>query len=129
MEQIYSRMGTVEFPDNPVFVSVMRQVSFSYALHGLGLWVIGTDVVRYRPLVVLTAIGYLIAVGAFVAIDWNSSLPWPWTAGNAGGCLAVGTVLSILLWAETRWPEHGATSGDDLAHATSSRIEGPSAPR
>src|SRR3954454_8584252 len=90
-------LGFPEMPTGPVFDSVMREVSFSYCLHGIGMWFIGSDVVRYRPLVILSAVGYLVAAPVFFVIDSANGMPWTWTAGNGGSCLLVGVVLSGLL--------------------------------
>jgi hypothetical protein len=106
MEAGHAWMGFAEVPQGPVFDSVMRQVSFSYGLHGVALWFIASDVVRYRPLVILTALGYLLAGPVFFVIDFGNGMPWSWMAGNGGSCLLIGTLLLGLLLGE-----HATTSG------------------
>src|SRR5215470_1108235 len=100
MEAIRAGMGLPDLPPGPVFDSVMRQVSFSYGLHGVALWFIAADVTRYRPLVVLTAVGYLLAAPVFFIVDLGNGMPWFWTAGNGGSCLVIGVLLLGLLWRE-----------------------------
>ena len=100
MEAGHSSLGLAEMPQGPVFDSVMRQVSFTYGLHGVGLWLIASDVVRYRPLVILTAVGYLLAGPVFLAVDLGNGMPWSWVAGNGGPCLLIGLLLLGLLWGE-----------------------------
>ena len=100
MGAAHAWMGFAEMPEGPVFDSVMRQVSFSYGLHGVALWLIAADVVRYRPLVVLTAVGYLLAGPVFFAVDLGNGMPWSWMAGNGGSCLLIGSLLFGLLWGE-----------------------------
>lgn len=100
MNANHAWLGLGEMPQGPVFDSVMRQVSFSYGLHGIALWFIAADVVRYRPLVILTAIGYLLAGPVFLLVDWNNDMPWLWMAGNGGSCLLIGTILLVLILAE-----------------------------
>ena len=100
MEAIHAGMGLTEMPKGPVFDSVMRQVSFTYGLHGVALWFIAADVGRYRPLVVLTAFGYLLAGPVFIVVDLSNGMPWSWIAGNGGSCLLIGTLLLGLLWGE-----------------------------
>ena len=102
-------LGLPEMPTGPVFDSVMRQVSFSYGLHGVALWFIAADVARYRSLVILTAVGYLLAGPVFLLIDFANGMPISWTGGNGGSCLLIGTLLSGLLLGE--------------------RVAGPHAPR
>src|SRR5262249_6334885 len=74
MAAIDAGMGLTEMPQGPVFDSVMRQVSFIYGLHGVALWFIAADVRRYRPLVILTAVGYLLAGPAFLVVDLNNGM-------------------------------------------------------
>jgi hypothetical protein len=100
MEAHYLRLGLGEMPQGPVFDSVMRQVSFTYGLHGVGMWLIASDVIRYRPFVVLTALGYLLAGPVFLLIDLTAGMPWFWMVGNAGSCLLIGGIVCALLWGE-----------------------------
>jgi hypothetical protein len=100
MEEMHAGMGLMEMPQGPVFDSVMRQVSFTYGVHGVALWLIARDVERYRPLVLLTMIGYLLAGPVFFAIDISNDMPWTWIAGNGGSCLLIGVLLLGLLWGE-----------------------------
>jgi hypothetical protein len=100
MQVGYAWLDRGEMPSGPVFDSVMRQVSFSYGMHGVGMWVIASDVARYRPMVVLAAIGYLAAGPAFLLIDFIVDMPGSWLAGNGGSCLLIGGLLSGLLLAD-----------------------------
>jgi hypothetical protein len=113
MATVHSWMGLAEMPKGPVFDSVMRQVSFSYGLHGVALLFLAADVARYQPLVVLTAVGYLLAAPVFVAVDLGNGMPWTWTAGNGGSCLLVGSLLSALLWGERAAARRTATTSQD----------------
>lgn len=97
MEDMYLRLGFGELPDKPLVNSLLRQVSFTYGLHGLALWVIAWDVVRYRPLVIFTGIGYLLTGPVLIAIDLTSGMPWWWIIGDGGTCLLIGVVI---LWLE-----------------------------
>src|SRR5262249_57306118 len=89
--------GLGEFPDSAVVETLMRQVSFTYALHGVAMCFIAMDVVRYRRLIVLAAWGYLLTGPVFVLIDVSAGLPWYWSAGNGGLCFFVGLLLLVLL--------------------------------
>jgi hypothetical protein len=100
MDATHRWLGMMAMPEGPVFDSVMRQVSFSYGLHGVALWFIAADVVRYRPLVILTAVGYLLAGPVFIAVDLGNGMPWSWLAGNGGSCLLIGVLLLGLLVGE-----------------------------
>jgi hypothetical protein len=97
MDAANAGLSLEKLPEGPVFDAVMRQTSFTYGLHGVGLWIIAADVARYRPLVWLTGVGYLLAGAAFVAIDLCDGLPWFWAAGNGGSCLLIGALVLGLL--------------------------------
>jgi hypothetical protein len=110
METTNRWLGLTEMPEGPVFDSVMRQVSFTYGVHGVALWIIAADVGRYRPLVILTAIGYLLAGPVFFVIDLGNRMPVSWMAGNGGSCLLIGTLLLGLLWWERAQTKRTALS-------------------
>lgn len=93
-------LGLGELTGGPVVESVMRQVSFVYGLHGIGMWVIASDLPRYRPLVVLSAIGYLLFGIVFFVIDMGLGLPKFWVLGNSGATVLIGILLLGLLGAE-----------------------------
>lgn len=101
MEAGHVWLGLGKMPEGEVFEAVMREVSFVYVMHGVGLWCIASDVARYRPLVVLTAAGFLLAAPVFLAIDAALGMPWIWTAGNVGSAITIGGLLSVLLWGDS----------------------------
>ena len=68
MEMGHRWLGMGEVPQGAVVDFMIRQASFSYGLHGIAMWFIAADVVRYRPLVILTGFGYLAAGRAFFPI-------------------------------------------------------------
>jgi hypothetical protein len=98
MQAGHDWLGVAQMPEGPVFDSVMRQVSWVYGLHGVALWVMAADVVRYRPLVILAAVGFLASGPVFILIDTLAGMPWFYAAGNGGSCLLIGGLLSALLW-------------------------------
>ena len=100
MASIHRSMGLAELPQGPVFDSVMRDVSFTYGLHGVAVLLIASDVVRFRPLVVLSAIGYLLACPVFITIDLINGMPVSWIVGNGGSCLLIGTLITAALLGE-----------------------------
>jgi hypothetical protein len=99
MEAAHAGLGMGEMPQGAVVDFMIRQASFSYGLHGVALWFIAADVVRYRPLVLLTGAGYLLAGPVFAAIDFTAGIPWWYGIGESVSCFAVGLVL---LWLDYR---------------------------
>jgi hypothetical protein len=92
----YSRLGLGELPDSPLVNSLIRQVSLTYGLHGIALWLIAWDVMRYRPLVIFSGVGYLLAGPVLIMIDFTSGMPWWWVIGDGGGCLLIGVLILCL---------------------------------
>lgn len=94
----HSWIGLGEMPEGAIVSFMIRQASFTYGLHGVAMWVLSWDVVRFRPLIVLTGISYVVAAPVFVVIDVISGMPWFWTVGDGGSCLLVGAALLWLDW-------------------------------
>ena len=103
METSHEWLGLGEMVAGPVTMFVIRQASFSYGMHGIALWVLASDVVRFRPLIILNGIAFLIALPVFFAIDYTSGLPLWWAVGDSVVCGLFGVVL-LLLTAQTRRP-------------------------
>ena len=108
MAAAHRALGLGEMPAGALVDSLVRQMSFTYGLHGVALWFIAADVVRYRPLVFLTAAGYLLAGPVLFAIDVGAGMPAFWVAGDGGSCLLVG---GLLLWAAWGRAPEGARRG------------------
>ena len=103
MEVTHEWLGMGTMPHGAVLDFMIRQGSFVYGLHGLFLWIISTDVVRYRPLIIFTGISYMVAAVVFAWIDEVTGMPLFWTVGDALGCFFWGAVL---LWLD-RWANSG----------------------
>ena len=101
MEISHEWLGLGVMPHVPVLMFLIRQASYTYGMHGVSLWVLSFDVKRFRPLVVVNGIAYLLAAPIFVAIDYSSGMPVWWTIGDSVGC---GVLGAILLWCSLRGP-------------------------
>ena len=95
MEISHEWLGLGQMPHGPVLMFLIRQASYTYGMHGISLWVLAVDVKRFRPLIILNGIAYLLAGPVFAAIDYTTGMPLWWTIGDAAGCGALGVVL---LW-------------------------------
>src|SRR5262245_40010187 len=51
MEIAHAWLGMGEMPSGPVVMFMIRQASFTYGMHGISLWVIASNVERFRLLV------------------------------------------------------------------------------
>ena len=95
METSHTWLGLGEMPSGPILMFMIRRTSFFYGLHGGLLWLLGSDVVRFRPLVIFTGVSYLLAGPVFFIIDRTSGMPDWWTVVDLVGCAFLG---SALLW-------------------------------
>jgi hypothetical protein len=109
MEATHGWLGLGEMPDGAITMFMIRQASFTYGLHGMLLWLLSSDVIRFRPLVLFTGGSYLLAGPVFFLIDLQSGMPWFWTAGDTVSCSFVGAAL---LWLNRIGIKH---SNDDEA--------------
>ena len=95
MEFSHTGMGMGELPDAPVLMFMIRQASYTYGIHGLSLWLLASDVERFRPFVVFNGWAFLIAGPVFFLIDIYSGMPWWWTIADPFSCSFFGAAL---LW-------------------------------
>ena len=95
MEASHAWLGLGALPEGPVLMFMIRQASYTYGMHGVSLFLLATDVERFRPLVRLNGLSFLLAAPVFFFIDTTSGIPWWWTLVDTLGC---GTFGAALLW-------------------------------
>ena len=95
MEISHEWLGLGQMPHGSVLMFLIRQASYTYGMHGISLWILALDVKRFRPLIILNGISYLLAAAVFCAIDYTSGMPLWWTIGDCAGC---GLLGAGLLW-------------------------------
>jgi hypothetical protein len=108
METGHQWLGLGELSKAPAVESVMRQASFIYGMFGIAQLVMARDVVRYRSLLILCAIGYFVYGATFLFTDVSLGMPWLWIAGEGGCSLLIGAILAGLLWADRPAPPQGS---------------------
>ena len=96
MEVSHAWLGMGEMAVSPLLMFMIRQASYTYGVHGLSLWLIATDVKRFRPFIVFNGIAFLVAAPVFFLIDLTSGMPWWWTVSDPGSCGLLGAALLIL---------------------------------
>jgi hypothetical protein len=109
MATFHARLGLGAFPDAPIAVYLARSLSALYALYGGILWICGTDVRRFAPVIT-----YFSVTGVFFSIlitvlDLRAGLPWYWTVGE-GPMLAVLCVLILVM--QRRMAANDEPAGD-----------------
>ena len=95
MEASHAWLGMGEFTGGAVTMFMIRQASYVYGMHGVSLWVLASDVNRFRPLILLNGISFLLAAPVFLIIDYTAGMPLYWTLSDAAGC---GFFGAALLW-------------------------------
>jgi hypothetical protein len=95
MEASHAWLGLGEMTGGAVTTFMIRQASYTYGMHGISLWILAADVKRFRPLVLLNGISFLLAAPVFYIIDHTSGLPLWWALMDAGGC---GFFGAAILW-------------------------------
>ena len=95
MEVSHARLGLGEMAAGPLLMFMIRQASYTYGVHGLSLWLIASDVKRFRPFVVFNGIAFLVAAPVFLLIDLTSGMPLWWALSDPGSC---GLFGAALLW-------------------------------
>lgn len=93
MEISHAWLGMGEMPEGAVLMFLIRQASYTYGMHGVSLWVLASDVTRFRKLVILNGIAYLLAGPIFFWIDYTTGMPWYWTVIDSLGCGSFGAAV------------------------------------
>jgi hypothetical protein len=93
---LHARLGLGEMPDEVIFGYLLRGAAWCQGAFGIIFWVMATDVVRYRPLIITTAGLYLAAAPSFLFLDSIVGLPWWWSLWDFGVCSTAGAILLAL---------------------------------
>jgi hypothetical protein len=96
MEVSHAWLGMGDMASGPLIMFMIRQASYTYGMHGVSLWVLSLDVVRFRALVILNGVAYLLAGPIFFLIDYSSGMPWYWTVTDSVGCGITGAAILLL---------------------------------
>jgi hypothetical protein len=97
MERSHESLGMGQMPVGTVVDFTIRQSAFFYGMHGLLMWWLAKDVVRYRPLVRLIGWTYFAFGPVFLLIDWTSGTPLWWTICDPAVTLVFG---GLILWCD-----------------------------
>jgi hypothetical protein len=86
-------------PDAAVFRYVIRFAAYLQTAFGVLIWVIATDVLPYRPLVITILAIYLVGAPALYLIDAFAGMPRWWCIMDFSCCfLAGGVPLTFCVW-------------------------------
>jgi len=111
MEMTHAWLGLGDMPAAPVLMFMIRQASYTYGVHGISLWLLASNVERFRPFVILNGIAFLVAGPVFALIDYTSGLPWWWTVADSLSCMFFGAALLWLSYEGKTAPATQSQSG------------------
>ena len=95
MEVSHVWLGLGQMAESSVLMFMIRQASYNYGMHGVFLWIIASDLKRFRPLVLLNGFSFLLAGPIFFVIDYTSGMPWWWSAMDGPSLALMGAAM---LW-------------------------------
>jgi hypothetical protein len=95
MEIGHTWLGMGTMADSPLLMFMIRQASYTYGMHGVSLLLLSTDLQRFRLLLIMNGVAFLIAAVVFALIDYTAGMPSWWTVSDALGCGFFGVAL---LW-------------------------------
>jgi hypothetical protein len=98
MEVSHAWLGLGPMPEGAILMFLIRQASYSYGMHGVSLWILASDVKRFRKLVIFNGIAHLLAAPVFFLIDYTYGMPFFWTVMDTVGCGLLGAALLWLNW-------------------------------
>ena len=98
MASTHRWLGLGEFPRAPIVDYLARSVAAFYGFHGVLLFVISTDVVRFRPLVWYVAVMNVLFGVTLLAIDVHAGLPAYWIAFEGPPVIVIGLLVAFFNW-------------------------------
>jgi hypothetical protein len=98
MASTHRWLGLGEFPRAPIVDYLARSVAAFYGFHGVLLFLISTDVVRFRPLVWYVAVMNVLFGVTLLAIDVHAGLPAYWIAFEGPPVIVIGLLVAFFNW-------------------------------
>jgi hypothetical protein len=95
MDEVHRWLDLGPLPHTPAVEYMARSLSLAYGLHALLLWLLASDVTRFRPVIAFHGYVFMALAPVFLALDFWAGLPWYWTFIDAWPCLFFGAAI---LW-------------------------------
>ena len=96
MAATHQWLGLGEFPRSAVVDYLARSIAALYGFHGVLMFVVARDLVRFAPIVRFIGVMNIALGAALVAIDLYAGMPWWWTLGEGPPIIAFGVVVLLL---------------------------------
>jgi hypothetical protein len=97
MEVSHSWLGLGVMQSSSVLMFMIREASYTYGMHGLSLWILASDSDRFRPIILLNGISFVLAGLVFFIIDHTSGMPLWWAIGDSFSCATFGAAVLLLM--------------------------------
>jgi hypothetical protein len=89
-------LGLGDLPQAPVVEYLARSVAAFYGFHGVLLFLLSTDVVRYAPIINYIAVMNVLLGLMLVAIDAHAGLPVWWIVSEGPPVVLTGIAIGLL---------------------------------
>ena len=89
-------LGLGPFPRTPIVDYLTRSIAALYGFHGLFVWIVSADTVRYRVFVWFAAIMDIVFGAMMIAIDLHAGMPAMWTAIEGPSIMGMGAAIAAL---------------------------------
>ena len=96
MASTHEALGLGPFPRAPLVDYLARSIALLYGFHGILMFIVAGDPVRYRPIVTYIAAMDLIFGVAIAIIDIHAGMPWYWTIGESVPITVMGVLIAVL---------------------------------
>ena len=96
MAATHPRLGLGEFPRTPIVDYLTRSIAALYGFHGVFVWIVSFDPVRYRLFVWFAAIMNIVFGAMMIAIDLHAGMPAMWTAIEGPSIMAMGVAIATV---------------------------------
>ena len=102
MAATHQRLGMGEFPRVPLVEYLTRSIAALYGFHGVFVWIVSRDPVRYRAFVWFVA-SMNVTFGAIVlAIDLHAGMPRAWSLVEGPSIIVLGLAIAAAARKGTR---------------------------
>ena len=96
MASVHERLGLGAFPASPLTNYLTHSLSAMYAFHGGLLFVLSTNVRRFKPVVLFVGWATAVLGVALLAIDLQAPMPLWWVFAEGPWVIAIGLVIAWL---------------------------------
>jgi hypothetical protein len=87
-------LGLGPFPRTPIVDYLTRSIAALYGFHGVFVWIVSLDPVRYRVFVWFAAVMNIIFGAMMLVIDLHAGMPAAWTAIEGPTIMAMGVAIA-----------------------------------